>query len=98
MRIIKYTDNDQLNKPQTGSALVYSLEKPNVTKATQGAITREVLIKNYPHIFSESIGKLAGEYHIRVDSTVDSTQHAPRRVPVALRTKVKDALEDLEQM
>jgi len=34
MRIIKYTDNDQLNKPRTGSAPVYSLVKPNITKVT----------------------------------------------------------------
>ena len=97
MRIIKYTDNDQLNKPRTGSAPVYSLEKTNVTKATQRPITRETLIKNYPQVFSEGVGKLAGEYHIRIDSTVDPIQQAPRRVPVALRTKVKEALEDLEQ-
>ena len=70
-----------------------------MTKATQlqGPITREVLIKNYPQVFSEGVGKLAGEYHIRIDSTVDPIQHAPHRVPVALRTKVKEALEDLEQ-
>ena len=97
MRIIKYTDNDQLNKPGTGIAPVYSLDQPNVTKVTQAPITREALTKNYPQVFSEGIGKLAGEYHIRIDSTVDPIQHAPRRVPVALRTKVKEALEDLEQ-
>lgn len=34
---------------------------------------------------------------MRIDSTVDPIQHAPRCVPVALRTKVKEALEDLEQ-
>lgn len=45
MKIIKYTDNDQLNKPRTGSASVYSLEKTDMTKATQGPITREALIK-----------------------------------------------------
>ena len=33
MRIIEYMDNDHLNKPQT--APVYSLEKPNMTKAMQ---------------------------------------------------------------
>lgn len=97
MRIIKYTDYDQLNKPRTGSAPVYSLEKPNVTKATQGPITRETLTKNYPQVFSEGVGKLAGEYHIRIDSTTDPIQQAPHRVPVALRRKVKEALEDLEQ-
>ena len=91
MGIIKYMDNDQLNKPRTGGAPVYSLEKPNLTKVTQAPFTREALIKNYPQVFSEGVGKLAGEYHIRIDSTVDPIQHAPRRIPVVLRTKVKEA-------
>ena len=97
MKIIKYTDSDQLNKPRTGSASVYSLEETDMTKATQRPITREALIKNYPGVFSEGVGKLGGKYHMRIDRTIDLIQHAPRRVPVALRTKVKEALEDLEQ-
>ena len=97
MRIIKYTDNDQLNKPRTGSAPVYSLDKPNMTKVTQAPITREALIKNYWQVSCEGIEKLASEYHIRIDSAIDPIQHTPRPVPMALRTKVKEALEGLEQ-
>ena len=48
MKTIKYTDNDQLNKPQTGSAPVYSLESSAVTQITLEPITREALIKKYP--------------------------------------------------
>lgn len=97
MKIIKYMDNDELNKPQTGNAPVYSLDSTTKGKETLMPITKEALIKKYPHVFSEGVGKLAGEHHIRLNSTVDPVQHAPRRVPVALRAKVKEALEDLEK-
>ena len=64
-------------------------------KVTYVPITREALIEKYPDVFGDGVGKLAGEHHIRLDNTVDPVQHAPRRVPVALRAKVKEALEDL---
>ena len=95
MKIIKYTDNDELNKPQTGSAPVYSLEQTTMEKVTHVPITREALIEKYPDVFDDGVGKLAGEHHTRLDNTVDSVQHAPRHVPLALRAKVKEALEDL---
>lgn len=92
MGIIKYMDNDKLNKPQTGSTKVYSVEK-NEHKP----INKEEWLKKFPEVFGEGVGKLAGEHHIKVVKTVESVQHAPRRVPVALRSKVKGALEDLEK-
>ena len=61
MKIIKYTDNDELNNPQTGSAPVYSLERTTMEKVTH----------------DDGVGKLAGEHHIRLDNTVDPVQHAP---------------------
>ena len=97
MKIIKYIDNDEINKLQTGNALVYALENTNTTKSTRDPITQEALIKKYPEVFSDGVGKLAGEYHIRIDSTMDPVQHAPRRLPVALRAKVQEALENLEK-
>ena len=97
MKIIKYIDNDELNKPQTGNAPIYALESTNTRKETRAPITKEALIEKYPEVFSDGVGKLAGQYHIKIDSNVDPVQHAPRRVPVALRTKVKEALEDLEK-
>ena len=34
MKIIKYIDNDEINKPQTGNAPVYALENTETTKST----------------------------------------------------------------
>ena len=98
MKIIKYVDNDELNKLQTGNASVYAVESTHANK-TCASISKETLIEQYPEVFSEGVGKLAGEYHIRIDSSTDPVQHATRRdrVPVALRTKVKETLEDLEK-
>ena len=60
-------------------------------------VNKETLLKKYPEAFSEGVGELAGEYNIRNDKSVDPVQHTPRRVPVALREKVKEALETLEK-
>ena len=35
------------------------------------------------------MGLLEGEYHIRLDPQAELVQHAPRRVPVALRDRRK---------
>ena len=36
------------------------------------------------------------EYHMELDETVKPVQHPPRRVPVAIRERLQEALEDLE--
>ena len=40
---------------------------------------------------------LEGEYHIEVESAVPPVQHAPRRVSVALKEKLKATIEELEE-
>ena len=57
------------------------------------AITKEQQVEKFPKVFGEGIGQLDGEYKIRLDKTVPPVQHAPRRIAVALRPKLKDALE-----
>ena len=39
----------------------------------------------------------ARRYHIEVDPTVKQVQHAPRRVPVPLKSKLKAKIEDMEK-
>ncbi|XP_074624378.1 uncharacterized protein LOC141882321 [Acropora palmata] len=83
MKIIQYTDNDAMNKPDMGSARVYAVNDKS------DALTKEALIKAFPEVFSESVGKLEGEYHIKLDKAACPTQHAPRRVPVTLREQLR---------
>lgn len=96
MNIIKYTDNDAINKPQTGSAPVHALEDTG-WDAVQAGMTKENLVEKFPKVFAEEVGQLEGEYHIKPDATISPVQHAPHRVPVALRVRLKAELEEMEQ-
>ena len=91
MNIIKYTDNNAINKPQSGEATVY--EVCEVTD--QREMTKEGILQCFPHIFAKNVGQLEGEYHVKVDASVEPVQHAPRRVPVALRKRLKTELEKM---
>ena len=48
-------------------------------------------------MFDGGVGLLKGTYHIRLDTSVDPVQHAPRRVPVPLRECLKETLDTLVQ-
>ena len=86
MDIIRHTNNDAVNKPETGNSPVY-------TVVENKCLTKEGLYKKFPKAFSDGVGLLEGQYHIKVDKTVDPVQHAPRRVPVALRTRLQAELD-----
>ena len=88
MRLVSYLDNDELNKPSTGSLPVYALEMKMTSSKDQ-------LLKKYSQVFGPGIGRLEGEYHIQIDVSYDPVQHAPQRVPVAIRDQLKDTLTQL---
>ena len=73
------------------SAEVYS------TSGQEELPTIDDLVKGFAKMLSETVGKLDGRYRIKLDSTVKSVQHAPRKVPVLLREKLKKILDDLSQ-
>lgn len=58
--------------------------------------TAEAIIKEYNDIFDGELGCI-GTYQIEMDPAVRPVQHAPRRVPVALKPKLKAKLGDLEK-
>ena len=90
MNIVSYLDNDALSKPYTGDWPVYALE--GVT-----AMSKEQLIKQHPKVFGPGIGLLEGQHHIRINSACNPVQHAPRRIPIAIRDQLKTTLENLTQ-
>ena len=90
MKIIAYLDNDELFKPVTGDAPVYSLEAP-------GPVSIEHLLNNHPEVFGPGVGLLDGKYRIVWDEQVAPVQHPPRRVPIPLRDTLKETLDDLVQ-
>ena len=86
MKIIKYLDNDQLNRPQTsdgGDVYAHDASLEPVLSADQ-------LVKKFHRVFSDGVSKLPGEYHMMLDETVKPVQHPPRRVPVAIRELIQD--------
>lgn len=87
MNIIKYTDNDAMYKPSTGSASIYLLEN------REEEMSEDNLLKHFSGVFADEVGQLDGEYHIKVDSTAESVQHLPRRVPVAFRDRLKAEID-----
>ena len=92
MNIVKYTDNDAIKKPTTGTASVYSVED-----SLNSGMSKESLMKKFPKVFVEEVGQLDGEYHIKVDPSVSPVQHPPRRVPVSVREQLKSELEGLTE-
>jgi len=52
--------------------------------------------KNYADVF-KGIGCIPGEHSIKIDSTVQPVVHAPRKVPIAIKDKVKEELERKEK-
>ena len=57
-------------------------------------VSREELMSKFRKVFG--LGQLDGEYKIRLHETVPPVQHAPHRIAVALRPKLKETLDDLE--
>ena len=55
------------------------------------------LSKSFPRVFADGVGALAGEYHMVLDESARPVQHPPRRVPVAIRERLRETLEDLEK-
>ena len=88
MNVITYRDNDAINKSTTDESAVFTLRNDN-------SLSKESILERFPEVFSEKVGQLEGEYHIKADSTTNPVQHAPRRVPVALRDRLKSELDKM---
>ena len=59
-------------------------------------LTMEELLKEYEDVFT-GLGCLPGEYHIEVDPGIKPVQHAPRSVPVPLKSKLKESKASLSR-
>ena len=89
MNIVSYLDNDAMNKPDTGEAHVYA------ASSSKQPVTKDELIRLYPKVFSDGVGCLEREYRICVDQQQSSVNHSSRKVPVALRDRLKALFDDL---
>ena len=87
MKIIQYLDNDEINKPTVDSGSVFTLDI--------AVLTWKQVLTDFSHVFAEGPGCLCGEHAIQLDPDAQPVQHAPRRVPVALRDRLKKELDKL---
>ena len=58
------------------------------------AMCNDDIISKFPDVF-EGLGCLPGSYEIAIDHLVSPVKHAPRRVPVSIKTRVKEELDRL---
>ena len=54
-------------------------------------------MERYADVF-QGLGCLDGDYHIKIDPAVSPVVHPPRRVPFALKNKLKSELERMEKI
>ena len=87
MNIIAYLDNDQLNRPQASEGGVYTHDVPATSP-----VAADQLFKRFPRVFTDGVGALAGEYHMVQDKSARPVQHPPRRVPFAIRERLRETL------
>ena len=52
----------------------------------------------YKDIFGTDLGKLPVKYHMKIDPDVKPVVRPPRRIPVAMQSKVKEELERMVKM
>jgi hypothetical protein len=67
-------------------------EDPN-----QHVLTKEDVLHDYHDVFN-GLGKMDGKLHLEVDSSAQPVIMPPRRVPIAVKGKLKDELKRLEDM
>ena len=91
LHLVKMTDNDEIFKPYISGAEVYSASD------LEDLPTMDNLLREFPKVLSETVGKVDGCYRIKLDSTVKPVQHALRKVPVPLCEKLKKTLDELSQ-
>ena len=68
-----------------------------VQRGSQGPLSMEEVLKEYSDVF-QGTGKLKGQYKLEIEENAKQVVHPPRRVPVALKGKLKRELERLQSL
>lgn len=93
--------------PLLGSATMQKMELVKVryenilTVGELGNAPATLSLEEIPTIYAdvfEGNGRLEGQYHLITDDTVPPVVHPPRKVPIALRDRLKSELDRLEKL
>ena len=87
-------DDKAVNDQTLKSDSVNKTDPQMRSKADQG-LTKEFILTEYADVF-EGLGKMEGKLHFEVDETVQPSIMPPRRVPIAVKGKLKSELQRLE--
>lgn len=73
--------------------ITYSIEN----KPAQSYMTKASVLNNFPQVF-KGIGSIAGDVSIHIAPDAVPVVHPPRKIPVALKDRVKEELDRMEKM
>ncbi|RXN19979.1 Retrovirus-related Pol polyprotein from transposon 297 [Labeo rohita] len=93
---LQFYVSDQSDMPILGRAACEQLQlvKRIEPLAKTSVSTKEELINMYPSVFT-GLGEFPRVHHIYVDPTVTPVIHGCRNIPLAVRDKLKETLQDL---
>ena len=60
-------------------------------------MSNESVLSEYKHLFDNSLGEIEGEINIYIEENSTPVVHAPRRIPHALRDRLKQELDSMEK-
>lgn len=84
------------SEPILGLSTCLDLKLVKRVNSVSGNQDPKLLVKEYEDLF-HGLGCLPGIHHIEIDKSVKPVVHPPRRVPFALKRKVKHELEKMER-
>lgn len=84
-----------MQKPLLSGTMCEKLGLITINTVNSIEDTDDPIIVQFRDVF-QGLGCLEGDYHIEVDPSVKPVQHLPRRVPLALKGRLKAKIDDLE--
>ena len=84
--VLEIKDNDRLHPIKENNSRIHA------TQRSYQPVGKDDVMKQYPSVFGDIVRKIETCYRIQADESVAPVQHAPRRVPAALRSRLQDEL------
>jgi len=95
---VKFTVIDEDLVPILGSTAcqrmgLLTVNQQNIARVM--AVQEEDVMTEYSDVFNDDVGSFPGTVHLEIDTTITPVVSPPRRVPVALKARVKTELDRL---